>query len=114
MRLQTIEALSKADNVIRVGNIPMEMPASSGRGIPGQVLRGHRKNTNTLVELSLVLDINYSNMVEGLLHYIKSVVVDEGQQPADSTELGPFPLERFTQLEIPVPDFQETDVFQIH
>ena len=111
MRLQTIEALSKADNIMRVGNVPMEMPDSSSRSVPRRVLRGRRKNTNTLVELSLVLDINYSDMVEGLLCYIKQGVADEGQLPADSTELGLLPLERFTQLEIPVPDFQETDVF---
>src|SRR5207302_9638998 len=84
------------------------------RSVTRRVLRGRRKNTNTLVELSLVLDINYSDMVEGLLHYIKQAVADEGQLPADSTELALLALEHFTQLEIPVPDFQETDIFQIH
>ena len=99
---------------MRVRNVPMEMPDSSSRSVPRWVLRGRRKNTNTLVELSLVLDINYSELGEGLLRYIKQAVADEGQLPADSTELGLLPLERFTQLEIPVSDFQETEVSQIH
>src|SRR5437588_2996867 len=99
---------------MRVRNVPMEMPDSSSRSVPRWVLRGRRKNTNTLVDLSLVLNINYSDMVKRLLRYIKQAVADEGQLPPDSTELGLLPLERFTQLEIPVPDFQETDIFQVH
>ena len=76
--MQTPKVLSKADNIIRVGNITIEMPAFSSYNIFQLVLQGHRKNMNILVELNLVLDINYSDMVDGLLHYIKQVVVDKG------------------------------------
>ena len=48
-----------------------------------------------------------------MLRYIKQAVPDEGQLPVDSTELRLLPLEYLTQLEILVPDFQETDVFLI-
>jgi len=34
--------------------------------------------------------------------------------PAEPAELGLLPVEGFAPVEIPVPDFQETDRFQIH
>ena len=33
---------------------------------------------------------------------------------SDPTKLGLLPVEQFTPLEIPVADFEETDVLQIH
>ena len=114
MRLQTIEALLKADNTIGVGNVPTEMPASPSRSVPRRVLRSRAKNTVTLTELCKVLDINYSDMMQEMLRYIKQTVANEWQLPTDTTALGLLPVEHFTQLEIPVPDFQESDVFQIH
>ena len=53
-------------------------------------------------------------MMEGMLRSIKQTAADDPQLPADPTELGLLPVGRFTQLEIPVSDFQEADVFQIH
>ena len=41
-------------------------------------------------------------------------MADERQLPVDPSEVKFLPGEQFTQLEIPVPDFQETDIFQIH
>jgi len=40
--------------------------------------------------------------------------VEDRRLPADPAELGLLPVEGFAQLEIPVPDLQETDRFQIH
>ena len=40
--------------------------------------------------------------------------MDDQRLPSDRTELGSLPVEQFTHLEIPVSDFQETDMFQIH
>ena len=71
-------------------------------------------NSNTLINLCRVLEIDYSDMIEEILCYIKQTMADEQRLPTNTTELGFLLIERFTQLEIPVPDFQETGVFRIH
>jgi len=53
-------------------------------------------------------------MMEEMLRFIKQTAADDPRLPADPTELRLLLLERFTQLEIPVSDFQRAEVFQIH
>jgi len=72
------------------------------------------KNTSTLTELCAALNIQYSNMMEEILHFIRQTAADDRQSPADPSELWLLPVEGFAQLELPVPDIQETDKFQIH
>jgi len=52
-------------------------------------------------------------MMEEMLGFIKQTAADHPRLPADYTKLGLLPVEPFTQLEIPVSDFQQADVFQI-
>jgi len=52
--------------------------------------------------------------MEEMLHFIKQTAGDDPRLPADPTELRLLPVERFTQPAIPVSDFQEADIFQIH
>jgi len=92
----------------------MEMPTVPTRSTPRQVLKGRMKNTSTLTELCTALDIHYSKMMEEILRFIRQTAADDGRLPADPAELGLLPVEGFAQLEIPVPDFEETDRFQIH
>ncbi|CUS06721.1 unnamed protein product, partial [Tuber aestivum] len=113
MRLLTIEELSKADGEVRIGNVTEEIQTSSSRSELRRVLRG-RTNTGTLINFCETLQINYSAMVEEMVRYIQRTVADELRVPTNSSELGLLPVEQFTKLEIPVPDFQSTDVFQIH
>jgi len=114
MRLQTIKELSKTDDKIRIGNVRTEMATSTTYSVPWRILRSRAMNSNTLIELCRVLEIDYSDMIEEMLRYIKQTTADEQRLPTNTTELGFLPIERFTQLEIPVPDFQETGVFRIH
>jgi len=114
IRLQTIEALSKVEGVIVVEGSGVEMPPVSSCSTPRRVLKGRMKNTSTLTELCTALDIHYSNMMEAILCFIRQTAADDRQLPADTSELGLLPVEGFAQREIPVPDFQETDRFQIH
>ena len=113
MRLQTIEALSKAENALVMGNGVMEAPASS-RSAPRRVLKGRMENISTLTELCRALNIDYSDMIEQMLRFIRQTIADDQRLPSDRTELGSLPVELFTHLEIPVSDFHEADVFQIH
>ena len=77
------------------------------------MLKGRMQNTSTLTELCTAPDIHYSNMMEEILRFIRQNVADDRRLPADPAELGLLPVEGFAQPEIPVPDFQETDMFQI-
>jgi len=92
----------------------MEMPTVPSRSTPRRVLKGRMKNTSTLTELCTALDIHYSNMMEEILRFIRQTAADDRRLPADPAELRLLPVEGFAQLEIPVPDFQEIDRFQIH
>jgi len=112
MRLQNIEALLKT-GVIVVGNNGMEMPTSSSRKAPRRMLQG-RTNIGTLSELCRAHEMEYCDMIEEMLRFIKQTAGDDPRLPADPTELGLLPFEQFTQLEIVVSDFQEPNVFQIH
>jgi len=96
-----------------VGNSGMEMPTSSSRSAPRRMLKD-RRNIGTLSELCRAHEIEYCDMMEQMLRLIKQTAADDPRLPADPTELGLLPVERFTQLEIPVSDFQEAEVFQIH
>jgi len=53
-------------------------------------------------------------MIEEMLRFIRQTIADDQRLHSDRTELGSLPVDQFTHLEIPVSDFQEADVFQIH
>jgi len=92
----------------------MEMPTVPSRSTPRRVLKGRLTNTSTLTKLCTALNIYYSNMMEEILRFIRQTAADDRRFPADPAKLGLLPVEGFAQLEIPVPDFQQTDRFQIH
>jgi len=97
-----------------MGNGGIEAAASS-RSAPWQVLKGRMmENIGTLTALCRALNIVYSDMIEEMLRFNRQTIADDQQLPSDRTELGSLPVEQFTHLEIPVSDFQEADVFQIH
>jgi len=51
--------------------------------------------------------------MEEIPSFIRQTAADDRRLAADPAELGLLPIEGFAQLEIPVPDFQDTDMFQI-
>jgi len=69
------------------------MPTVQSRSTPRRVLKGRRKNTSTLTELSTALDIHYSNIMEEILHFIRQTAVDERRLSGDPAELGLLPDE---------------------
>ena len=91
----------------------MEAPASS-RSAPQRVFKGRMMDISTLTELCRALNIDYSDMIQKMVRFVRQTIADDQRLPSDWTELGSLPVEQFTHLEIPVPDFQDTDVFQIH
>ena len=85
MRLQTMEALLKT-GVIVVGNSGMEMPTSSRCSAPRRMLKG-RTNIGRLSELCRAHEIEYCDMMEEMLRFIKQAAADDPRLPADPTEL---------------------------
>ena len=67
-----------------------------------------------MFDLSLALEIHYDNLAVELINYVRQRMADEWQLPVDHSKLKFLPAEQFTELKIPVLDFQETDIFQIH
>jgi len=100
--------------VIVVEDSGMQMPTVPSHSTPRRVLKGRMKNTSMLTQLCTALNIHYSNMMQEKLRFIRQTAADDWRLPADPAELWLLPVEGFAQLEIPVPDFQETDRFQIH
>jgi len=112
IRLQTIEVLLQT-GMIMVGNSGMEMPTSSSHSAPRRKLK-RRTNIGMLSELCRAHEIEYCDIMEEMLSFIKQTAANDPRLPAHLTELGLHPVERFIQLEIPVSDFPEADVFQFH
>jgi len=95
MRLQTIEALSKAKGVIVAEDCGMEMPAFSSHSTPRPVLKGRMKNTSTLTKLCTTLNIHYSDLMQQILRFTRQAAADDRRLPAHPTELGLLPVEGF-------------------
>ncbi|CAZ80618.1 unnamed protein product [Tuber melanosporum] len=119
MRLLTIEALRKIDNAVVLGNTGVRtknnrIQSAPSDDSPRRVLKGWIPDVGTVIELCRALEIAYDDMAAVLVTHIRRTAVENRRLPVDPSELRFLPAERFTMLEIPVLDFQETDVFQIH
>ena len=114
VRLLTTEALRKADDEVETGNVGVSNQGTRPTPqTPWRALKGRTQNVGTVFELSLALEIHYDDLAVELINYVRQSVANERQLPVDLSELKFHPAEHFTQLGIPVPDFQETDIFQI-
>ena len=77
-------------------------------------LNGRTQNVSTVFELYLALEIHYDDLAVELVNNVRQTMAYERQLPVDPCELKFLPAEELKQLEIPVPDFHETDIFQVH
>jgi len=87
MRLQTLETQLKAESVIMIDNSGGEVVAAN-RSIPRRMLKGRMRNIGTLTKLCRSCGINYGNVMEEMLRFIKRTVADDPPLPTDLTELG--------------------------
>ena len=110
-----MEGQRKADDEVETGNVGVSNQGTHPTPqTPRRALKGRTQNVGTVFELSLAIEIHYEDLAVKLIKYIRQRMADERQLPVDPSELKFLPAEQFTQLEIPVPDFQETDIFQVH
>ncbi|RPA88664.1 hypothetical protein L873DRAFT_1725155, partial [Choiromyces venosus 120613-1] len=92
MRLGTIEVLSNPEGVTVVGNSRMGMQTSPGGSAPQQVLKGRTK-ISTLPDLCRAIQIDYRDMMEEILRFIRQTPADDLRLPTNSSELELLPIE---------------------
>jgi len=109
MRLQILDLLLNAENVV-----PIEGAGRETAAAPQRIHKGRMKNVSTPIELCTTCNIDYGAIMEKMLRFTKQTVADDHPLSSDPTKLGLLPVEQFTHLDIPVADFQETDIFLIH
>jgi len=109
IRLPTLDVLLKAENVVAIEGTGRETGAA-----PRRILKCRMKNVSTLTELCRTCHIDYGDIMEEMLRFTRQSVADDHPLCSDPTELGLLPVEQFTDLEIPVAGFQETEVLRIH
>jgi len=90
MHLQTIESLLQT-GVIVVRNSGMDMLTSSSSSAPRRMLKSST-NIGTLSELCQAHEIEYCDMMEEILYFIKQTAADDPRLPAHPTEVGLLPL----------------------
>jgi len=86
MWLQTLETLLKAESVITIDTSGEEVAAAS-RGIPHRVLKDRMRNISTLTELCRTCSIDYGDVMEVMLPFIKPTVADDPPLPTNSPQL---------------------------
>jgi len=79
-----------------------------------RILKGRRDDIGDLIDLGRVLDISTETLCRELIRYSRLNLPLLRRLPEDPAMLQSMPVEVLTQLEIPVPAFQETDVYDIH
>ena len=110
-----MEALRKPDDEVETGNVGVSHQGTRPTPqAPRRALKGRTQNVGTVFELSLALEILYDDLAVELINYVRQTMADERQLPVDPSEVKFLPAEQFAKLEILVPDFQETDIFQVH
>jgi hypothetical protein len=81
---------------------------------PRRILRGRRPGIKNLVDFCLDVGLSLDTISNELSRYSRKNLEDTRRLPADVYGLQFLPLEQFTQLQIPVPAFQEPDKYDIH
>src|SRR5437588_8246430 len=68
MRLQTLDVLLKAENVIMIEGI-RRGTATLSNSTPQRMLKGRMKNVSMLTALSRICNIDYGDIMEEMLHF---------------------------------------------
>jgi len=76
IRLPTIEAHGKGQDIIVAEHRGIDMPAFSTQSTRCRVLKDRMKNTSTLTELCGTLNIHYSDMMQGILRFTRQTAAD--------------------------------------
>ena len=79
-----------------------------------RLLKGRRGDVSHVLDFYRVFRISLDSVYRELIRYSRHNLPTETRLPEDPVILQSLPVELLTQLELPVPVFQETDVYDIH
>ena len=80
----------------------------------GRLLKGRRSDVSDVLDFCRVVRRSLESVYRELIQYSRHNLPTERRLPEDPVILRLLPVELLTQLEVPVPAFQETDVNDIH
>jgi hypothetical protein len=116
MRLLNLEFLRRAG-----ADLPVEVTehlekTCTAPAPPAQrrILKGRRGDIRDVIDLGRALDVSTERICRELTRYSRLCLPLWRRLPEDHAILRSLPVELLTQLEVPVPTFQETDVYEIH
>jgi hypothetical protein len=123
MRVQTLASLVKN---LESSSVPAELDkfltecrldlssSQSEAQTPRRRLRGMHLKVNSLKDLCSNLEVPVDTMVQRLVKYSRKNLGITTSISEEMEQLCLFPVEQFTQLEIPILTFQETDCYDMH
>ena len=79
-----------------------------------RILKGRRDDVTDIMDLCRVMEVSPLSFYHKLIRYSRHSLPTEYRLPEDSARLRSLPVEPMTNLEVPVPAFQETEVYDIH
>jgi len=117
MRLVTLNSLRRrganlGDDVL--GYLDKTTRMVSMPAPPGSILKGRRDDVSDILDFCNVLGISLDQICLELIRYSRHNLPTERRLPEEPAILQLLPVELLKQLEFPVLEFQETDVYDIH
>ena len=79
-----------------------------------RILKGRRDDVTDVMDLCRVMEVSPESFYRELIRYSRHRLPTEHRLPEDPARLRSLPVELMTHLEVPVPAFQETEVYDIH
>ena len=79
-----------------------------------RILKGRRDDVTDVVDHCRVMKVSPESFCHELIRYSRHSLPTEHPLPEDPARLRSLPVELMTHLEVPVPAFQETEVYDIH
>ena len=79
-----------------------------------RILKGHWDDVSNLDDFSTLLGVSFQIVVHELIPFRRHNLPPRRQLPEDPAILGSLPVVLLTQVKIPLPAFQESEVYNIH
>jgi len=116
MRLLNLKSLRRC-GADRSPNVVEHLDTTSATTAPGlrrRMLKGRPVDVFNMADFRRVLGVSIEIICRGLIQYSRHNLPPEHPLPEDPAILESLPVELLTQLEIPVLEFQETEIYDIY
>ena len=79
-----------------------------------RILKRRREDVTEVMDLCRVMEVSPESLYRELIRYCRHSLPTEHRLPEDPARVRSLPVELMTYHEVPVPAFQETEVYDIH